>query len=202
MARPTRIDSPEFVKNFAELIRGGFTITAACEAIGIADSTYRTWRRQAEGDLAAGNTDTAHARFLTAVQEAKRQAERYAIAGILRAGLGDQSTETTTITKTYTKVVAGELHEVSETTTKTVERTDKQWQALAWWLERNYPERYARVTRQWVSGPDEGPVEVSSPDEMRDRLNRDLDALAVSLLGGGDDEDPLDVPSDPGVGSV
>jgi len=185
MARPTRLDTPEFVQNFTDLVRQGMTITATCEALGLHDSTWRRWRAQAEADLDAGDTDTKHALFLTAVQESRRQAERHAIAGVLRAGMGERTVTVDTTTKTYQKAVGrgddARLVEVTETTERRTERTEKAWQALAWWLERSYPDRYARVTRQWVSGPDEGPVEVVNPDELRARLDADLEAFASTL---------------------
>ena len=42
---------------------------------------------------------------------------------------------------------------------------ESQWQAAAWRLERRYPERWGR-TRHEISGPDGGPISVSSWAEL------------------------------------
>lgn len=39
---------------------------------------------------------------------------------------------------------------------------DGQWQASAWYLERSYPQKWGRVSRTEISGPQGGPIETTS----------------------------------------
>jgi AcrR family transcriptional regulator len=58
------------------------------------------------------------------------------------------------------------------------------WQAAGWWLERTAPQHYGRQMRTEVSGPNQGPVQVSvSRDELIEEINRLLDVATT------DDED-------------
>lgn len=58
------------------------------------------------------------------------------------------------------------------------------WQAAGWWLERTAPQHFGRQMRTEVSGPNQGPVQVSvSRDELIEEINRLLDVVTT------DDED-------------
>lgn len=58
------------------------------------------------------------------------------------------------------------------------------WQAAGWWLERTAPQHFGRQMRTEVSGPNQGPVQVSvSRDELIEEINRLLGVVAT------DDED-------------
>lgn len=35
------------------------------------------------------------------------------------------------------------------------------WQAAAWWLERSHPQKWGRINRTEISGPDGGPIETT-----------------------------------------
>lgn len=49
-----------------------------------------------------------------------------------------------------------------------------QWQAAAWWLERTMPQQFARRTMAELSGPNQGPIEVSVSSDELNTLIRDL----------------------------
>jgi hypothetical protein len=50
-----------------------------------------------------------------------------------------------------------EAREVALDSIRTAAR-EGQWQAAAWYLERTAPNRYARVERREISGPDGGAI--------------------------------------------
>lgn len=50
------------------------------------------------------------------------------------------------------------------------------WQAAGWWLERTAPQHFGRQMRTEVSGPNQGPVQVSvTRDDLIDEITRLLD---------------------------
>jgi hypothetical protein len=188
-----------------EAIAGGLTLERACHHLGINTGTWRRWRSAGDADLAEGRTDTLEARLCAAVHEARLHAERRAVLSIVQAATGEQQvTERTTTSTRWLREQddAGEWHYVARTeTTVTVEkRTVRDWRAGLAWLERTVPEVYARVTRQWVSGPEGEPVEVATVENLRGRLEVELEALALRLaendpvaplaLGGADVLEP------------
>lgn len=160
------------VAKFVELVTDGMTITATCDALDLHDSTWRKWRKRGETDIDAGNPDTTYARLVTGVQEARREAKHRALVAIRSAGFGVKLTErtTTTVTRPNGDVVVTEVVK---------EKVDRHWTALAWWLERSYPKEFARVDRQWVSGPDDAPVrtEVHSRSELEALAAAEIDRV-------------------------
>lgn len=57
------------------------------------------------------------------------------------------------------------------------------WQAAGWWLERTAPQHFGRQMRTEVSGPNQGPVQVSvTRDDLIEEITRLLDVVT-------DDED-------------
>ena len=170
--RPERIND-DLVAKFVELVADGMTITRTCQTLAINDGVWRRWRAQGDTDLEAG-TDSVHARLSAGVQEARREAERRAVHAIRAAGFGVKMTErtTTTTTKPDGAVVVVEVVR---------EKVDRHWTALAWWLERTIPEVYAKVTRQWVSGPEGEPVQLEPVESLRDKLELEMERLAEQL---------------------
>ena len=53
---------------------------------------------------------------------------------------------------------------------------DGTWQAAAWYLERSHPQRWGRINRTEISGPDGGPIETKIDIEA-------LDAKIEAFLG-------------------
>jgi hypothetical protein len=59
------------------------------------------------------------------------------------------------------------------------------WQAAGWWLERTAPQHFSRQVRTELSGPNQGPVQVSvTRDELIDEITRLLDVVVTE---DGDD---------------
>ena len=187
----------ETVTYFREAIGAGLTIERTCHHYGINDSTWRRWRQQGEADLDEGTPETLEARLCTAVQEARLTAERRAVLALVRAAVGDEQTVTrTTETERWLRVKNTETGEWEyqrfvERSTITETRTVRDWRAALAWLERTQPHDYARVTRQWVSGPDEGPLEFQSVDAMREQVLAGLEELEAELAAANDREEHL-----------
>jgi hypothetical protein len=116
---------------------------------------------------------------------------------IVRAAVGDeQIVERTTTTqrwiRVYDEATQRYAYELKTETTHAVEkRTVRDWRAALAWLERTQPETYARVTKQWVSGPGEEPLEVRTVDDLRDKLIRDLDQMEAELADANERETHL-----------
>jgi hypothetical protein len=53
-------------------------------------------------------------------------------------------------------------HAEAREVARIVKAAEREWQAAAWRLERRYPQRWGRLVRQEVSGPEGGPLEVQS----------------------------------------
>lgn len=64
------------------------------------------------------------------------------------------------------------------------------WQAAAWLLERRHPDRYGRVTRSEVSGPQGAPVQVATVDSA------DLEAKVNALIALRGQDDVADKDGD------
>jgi hypothetical protein len=187
--RPTRRKlNNGTIDAFTEAISAGLTLERTCDHIGITSSTWRRWRQQGDTDHNNGNTDTLEARLCTAVQGARLKAERRAVLALVRAAVGDeQITERTTTHVRWVRDGYDEAgkrwtyRELTETSTVVERRTVRDWRAALAWLERTQPEHYARVTRQWVSGPEGEPVQLEPVESLRDKLEVELEALAVKL---------------------
>jgi hypothetical protein len=53
-------------------------------------------------------------------------------------------------------------HAEAREVARIVKAAEREWQAAAWRLERRYPQRWGRLVRQELSGPEGGPLEVQS----------------------------------------
>lgn len=153
-----------------------------------ADPDQDALRLQRERDEIAA-ARSPYARLCTAVQEGRLRAERRAVLALVNAAIGDEQVVEVRETRERwirvydeeTKRYGYELR--TETTTRTERRTVKDWRAALAWLERVHPETYARVTRQWISGPSgDGPVEISV-EEMRSKVDAELQELAEKMAG-------------------
>ena len=126
------------IDSLLNYLRLGHYINQACAMVGLAESTFHYWRKEAEeveesmekGEIEEENlTDTQSnlLEFLESVKKARASAESHHLGQI---------------------------------------RDDPSWQSSAWWLERSFPDRWGRKDRVEVTGKDEGPliVEVEFSD--------------------------------------
>jgi len=188
---------------FTEAIGAGLTLERTCHHLGINTSTWRRWRQAGDTDIDEGRGDTLEARLCTAVHDSRLKAERRAVLALVRAAVGDEQVTTRTTTSERwlrVKNKAGEwtYQQFTDRTTVEERRTVRDWRAALAWLERTQPSDYARVTRQWVSGPEGDPVQLEPVESLRETLETELNELAARLAEN-DPAEGLAIPSAEGA---
>jgi hypothetical protein len=122
----------ELCEKFCELIRQGAYIEIAAIALGIDPQNVYHW-------LALGNEvlnpDPLYQAFYRAVKSAEAEKEIRALNSLIVMGEGG-SVATEKI-----------MTDPDGTVVRDVTYRPAQWQALAWFLERKYPQRYGKITR-------------------------------------------------------
>lgn len=171
--RPTRLHRG-LIEDVCALIRAGNYQETAAVAVGISKATYHGWKArglearaiiEATGGLPEDKAgERLFLEFLDAVEEARADAESEAIQTLLRLAHGGE-------------VIEVEVHldpDTEEKVGETIRFSKPDRQAIAWYLERSFPERYGK--RLEIGGPDQGPipveVEVSARDSLRKRLSQ------------------------------
>ena len=164
MARPSKFDQ-ERIDKIVKLIRlGNFAETAAAAA-GISKQTYYNWL--ARGREERERIDTSNAKPRTTE---KAFLEFFDAVEEARA--------------------EAEARMVAQITTAAQDPT--KWQAAAWWLERVAPQKYGRINRTEISGPDGAPIQ--SETKGIQYTEAEIIALADEILGIK--ENPVDVDID------
>jgi transposase-like protein len=126
------------IEAFLNYLRLGHYINQACAMVGLAESTFYYWRKEAEE-----------------IEEAVDKGEVY------EEDLSDSESNLLEFLVSVKKARASaEAHHLAKV------REDPSWQSSAWWLERSFPDRWGRKDRVEVTGKDEGPliVEVEFSD--------------------------------------
>lgn len=111
-------------------LASGLTRACAAARAGISERTLTRW-------LACGRRgEIPFVSFVAAVKKAEHDAEAVAVAMIRRIGFGEWVAEEV-ITTTTAK---------DGTTSTTTKRKNgrPEWTALAWWLERKWPDHYGK----------------------------------------------------------
>ena len=131
------------VKKLVTCIRKGLTVEKTAELSGISESTLNSWKQsaiRAEAQLSANlpltGKDHKFLSFLVAIKRAEAEFEEDAVQRIREAGRGGAIIRTTVTTRRNGDVV--EDTQISR----------PEWQALAFLLERKYPDRYGRRERR------------------------------------------------------
>lgn len=162
-----RAMTDELLSTFPALIRGGASVSAACQACGITQTTYYRWRQLGERD------DRPWQRQFT--QLVDRAQGEYTSA--LETGLGNVGTNGRR--KRFYKYVqvtdpqTGTPHLVRTLDREVVEDDPSTAMAI---LERRHPSEWAKRDRLEVSGPDGGPIETLSVG-----VSIDYDRLPIEL---------------------
>lgn len=134
MGRPT-ILTPEIQEKICALVAKGNYLTTAARAAGLKLTTLKAWLDRGR----AGNKTFTP--FVAAIKSAKAEAEAQMVAAIREAGHGYRVKKIRTLTHPD-----GTIERVVETTWR------RDWQALAWILERTRPKQYARRDGLAVTG--------------------------------------------------
>lgn len=173
--RPTRLHQA-LIEEVCDRIRQGEHQETAALAVGIKKSTYFSWKAKgdearigAENGIPVPPGKAIYVQFLDAVDEARALAESRVVQAVQRAAIGGDISSLR-----EWEDDAGNLH-------REVSFTRPNVAAMTWWLEKAFPQRYAR--RVEVSGPGGEAipveVEVSARDLLRKKLGESAERLHV-----------------------
>lgn len=176
--RPTKL-TPELAAKVLAFVRAGSFANIAARASGIGESTYYRWLER--GDACATEYDRLTEIPVTEVRVLGKQrglkCSRWGRARLIDAVLADEYA----FWEFRESVKEAEAEaEISRLVT-IQDAAGEHWQAAAWYLERKYPDRYARPIRQEVSGPAGGPIRIAAmtDEELADARER-LHAAAAA----------------------
>lgn len=156
---------PRIAEAIVEAVEAGVPVGAAARAAGIPKQTVSAWLARGSREQRGPFRD-----FADSVARARARATARNLVELRRAARGGQ------ILQRLTETIE---HENGSVTTKTTERwTAPDWRANAWWLERQFPEEFAKVERHEVSGPDGGPIFLAIGELYR----QDPEARAAGLV--------------------
>jgi hypothetical protein len=176
--KPTKL-TPSMVALICAALRTSNNATLATQHARIARRTYTDWCTRGRAQLAeyldahadvdpgqvtlddAPFEELPYLHFLLATEKAKADFELENLALIGQAAAGVPEKTTTTSTK-----IDREGNTI-ETTTVTVERVTRHWQAGAWLLERTNPSDYGLRNRVEVTGEGGGPVQIDASPGLR-----------------------------------
>lgn len=169
MPRKTRLNQDLFDR-IVESVRKGNYVKVACQANGVPEKVGSEWLMRGEGTHGSRPGASIFARFARAIRTAQADAEQEALEAIREAGQGF----TIRKVKVTSNPDGSERREAEES-------TRRDWQALAWWLERTKKDRYRKSEE--VTGPDGGPIQIEAVRNHIQALVSDTQsaALAASL---------------------
>lgn len=166
MGRPPKL-TPDTIKAIADTIRVGNFLDAAAAHAGVAPSTAYNWQARGRAELARVADIEAEGRKAS-VRASERLYVEFAEA-VENARLSAEVGMTTRIAAAA--------------------RDPKHWQAAAWWLERTNNQRWGRVQRTEVSGPNGGPVRSETVATQAEIEAKARALLPIAIPGMDDDED-------------
>jgi hypothetical protein len=179
--QPTKLTSGRHQRIVANVAASG-RIGLAARAAGVAQSTASAWIGRgisyAEHLQNGGSPIENEVRYLNfALDIAKAEAMyELSVVGHIRA-VG--APHETSVIKIVERIDAeGNTSITTETTT----RKEDDWRALAWLLEKHYPDRYSPLQRTEHTGRDGGPMEVETVGIQID-LVEERDARIEEILG-------------------
>lgn len=129
--RPTKL-TPGLEHAIVTAVTGGVPYLQAAMLAGVCNGVALEWRERGEGRHPTRPSTPLYAAFADAIKKAESADEARRILRINQAGQGGTVVSETTITHPDGRVE------------REVKRTNPQWQADAWHLERKYPDRYGR----------------------------------------------------------
>ena len=150
--KPITVNDPKFQRLIEALTAGNY-MNIACQYAGIGESTVYRWLADARDELAAINSGE---------KPDPDKARLIEMADQIDSARAEAETRNVFMIQKAAK--------------------EGTWQAAAWWLERTAPKRWGRYVRTEISGPDEGPVQVSV-------TTRDLETKLAQLIEDASDGD-------------
>ena len=137
--------TPKLQTDICTLIAAGNYLTTACQSVGITTPTLVNWMERGQAEIDAGDTGGQFFVFFSAVKKAEADREAIMAQRVIDAALPG-------IRKTVTKVAMAQGQPVmgddgKVVTYEEVTHTGGDWLAAMTFLERRYPERWARPDR-------------------------------------------------------
>lgn len=129
--KPITIQDPKF-QRLVEALAAGNYMNVACEYAGIGETTVYRWLAEARDEFAAVSQGRVPDKDKARVVE---------LADAITNARAEAETRNVFLIQKAAK--------------------EGTWQAAAWWLERTSPKRWGRYVRTEVTGPDDGPVQLS-----------------------------------------
>lgn len=186
--RPHQL-TPALARVLVAALRASGKVNVACDHARISRTTYHTYMRRGQDELAALAIELDKPPDDITLDEITQQTHPFAhlwieatsaIAAFTLENLAliGQAAQGVPVKVTRTKVSKnGQGEEVVETTVE--ERVDRDWRAAGWLLERTLPHEYGRATKHELTGPDGGAivVEVDVASSPAARLMRALEEM-------------------------
>lgn len=146
MSRPTKLTKELQQKIISALTAGNYQDTAAAYA-GISTSCFYNW-----------------------LERGKKERDRLAA--------GEKAKKTEQIFLEFVDAIESARAQAEVRSVALIQKAanDGTWQAAAWYLERSHPQRWGRLNRTEISGPEGGPIETKIDIEA-------LDAKIEAFLG-------------------
>lgn len=190
--QPTKL-TPERQQRMVQLKNLDVPTVEACKSLGIGQSTHYGWvergreeRARLESNPRARprESERPYAEYSEAIEKAEADAHIRSLGIIHAAARGGQDVETHSVEVLNPD---GSVKEVRTITKK----SQPQWQAAAWHLERRYPHLYARTYKGEITGKDGGPVEgvMMTADEYKAFVRENISRAShlKELFDGEDD---------------
>ena len=148
--RPSKL-TPEIIETIGRALRGGAYLETCADLVGVSRLTIRNWIKIGREEIESvesrsreriRKSKALYVDFFNMVNKALAEAEIQASAIVLSAAAGWVTEKEKTTIKTD---AAGNILEQS-TTTETHKRRD--WRAALEFLDRRFPERWAKIDRE------------------------------------------------------
>jgi transposase-like protein len=167
MARGS-ILTPEVKTRIVNVLKGGGTEASAYTAAGVSSSTYYRWLQKGR--------QSRRGRYRELWEEIRRAEQDAVIRNVTivqKAAMGgDVIEQTTTIKPDGTRVIREK-------------KSQPQWQAATWWLERKYPGEWSRRERVEHTAP-HGPLISENFILIEDRVGRRIPAIEIESSSSDD----------------
>lgn len=166
-----------------EALLAGASVQLACSRGKIHHDTHYQWLHRGEAALVAADHDLAkvpeaerhYSEYSEAVTYARDAWELSQVALVQRAAVAEPYKRTRETVK-YDK--QGKVTERTVVTEEGVDRGD--WRAAFELLRARKPQEYGRLTRTLeITGKDDGPIEVATPEEIAERARAKVIELAA-----------------------
>lgn len=140
----------------------GMPIDKIAKLSGVPLSTFKAWLEKGQDQEKSGEIDRPHYKLMFRFKSARIRGERDRIEAIIKTGYGgEEIRETKRVTKPN-----GNVEE-----TVVIKKTNRNWQALAWSLERQYPDYYSKQDK----------LKIESFNDTAKRIKEELDLINLSI---------------------